>query len=260
LALTFDSKNKMSKIVLNKLPEITISFWITKICATTLGETGGDLLAQTMNLGYLISTIIFFSFFLVAFTIQIYSRKYNPAIFWFVIITTSTAGTTISDFIDRTLGLGYLKGALILACLLIVILIAWKSTEKSLSVNSITSVRSESFYWFAILTSNTLGTAFGDFLADSSSLGFFGGAILIGMLLLLVALAHYFTKISNILLFWLAFILTRPFGATFGDFLTKPIDKGGLNVGTWISSLLLLSIMFILVIKEFRKVKNKQSS
>ncbi|MDI1255264.1 MAG: hypothetical protein PSV16_04105 [Flavobacterium sp.] len=247
----------MSKTVLNKLPEITIAFWITKICATTLGETGGDLLAQTLQLGYLLSSIIFLSLFFLAFFIQICSKKYSPITYWLVIITTSTAGTTISDFMDRTLGLGYAKGSLILISMLICILLVWKATEKSLSVTAIKSVRSESFYWIAILVSNTLGTALGDFLADNSGLGFSGGAILIGTLLLLITLAHFFTKISSILLFWLAFVLTRPFGATFGDFLTKPIDKGGLDFGTSISSLCLCIIMFVLVFKEFKKINHK---
>lgn len=251
-------KIEMSKITLNKLPELTVAFWITKICATTLGETGGDLLAQTLNLGYLVSTLIFFSLFLLAFAIQILSTKYHPFIYWFVIVTTSTAGTTISDFMDRTLGLGYFKGSLILISVLVVVLAVWRVTEKSLSVDAINSKRAESFYWIAILTSNTLGTALGDFLADSSGLGFSGGAILIGSLLLLVTLAHYFTKISGVLLFWIAFVLTRPFGATFGDLMTKPIEKGGFNVGTWISSLFLLLVMLVLVFKESATLKKSR--
>ncbi|WP_309641147.1 hypothetical protein [Flavobacterium sp.] len=250
----------MSKAVLHKLPEITMSFWIMKICATTLGETGGDLLAQTLEVGYLLSSIIFLAFFVLAFFIQIFSKQYNPIIYWLVIITTSTAGTTISDLIDRTLGLGYAVGSSILVFLLILIFAIWKSTEKSISITSIQSVRAESFYWIAILFSNTLGTALGDFLSDSSGLGFAGGALLIGSLLLLIIVAHYFTKISTVILFWLAFVLTRPFGATFGDFLTKPIDKGGLNIGTIISSIILCLALFILVFKEIEKLNIKKSA
>jgi uncharacterized membrane-anchored protein len=248
----------MTKTAFNKLPEITISFWIMKICATTLGETGGDLLAQTMKIGYLFSSIIFLLFFFLAFFIQIYSKQYNPIIYWSVIIATSTAGTTISDFMDRTLGLGYANGSFILVSLLVLVFVVWKSTEKSISVTSIKSMRAESFYWIAILFSNTLGTALGDFLSDNSGLGFAGGAILIGSLLVLIILAHYFTSFSRVMLFWLAFVLTRPFGATFGDFLTKPIDKGGLNIGTTISSIALCLALFVLIFKEIEMLNSKK--
>ena len=250
----------MSQAVLYKLPQITMSFWIMKICATTLGETAGDLLAQTMKVGYVLSSIIFLAFFVLAFSIQIFSKRYHPIIYWLVIIATSTAGTTISDLIDRTLGLGYAVGSSILVFLLILIFALWKSTEKSISITAIQSVRAESFYWIAILFSNTLGTALGDFLSDSSGLGFAGGALLIGSLLLLVIVAHYCTKISTVILFWLAFVLTRPFGATFGDFLTKPIDKGGLNFGTLMSSLILCLALFVLVFIELKKLNMKKSA
>ena len=172
-----------------------------------------------------------------------------------VILATSTAGTTMSDFIDRTLKLGYAMGSLILVSLLIAILVLWRTTEKSLSVTDIKSRRGEVFYWMAILFSNTLGTALGDFLADNSGLGFSGGALLIGSLLALIVLAFYYTKVSHILLFWLAFILTRPFGATFGDLLTKPIAKGGLDFGTAGSSAILFGILLLLVANEFFQQK-----
>ncbi|MEI7906687.1 MAG: hypothetical protein WCI84_04950, partial [Bacteroidota bacterium] len=217
---------------MNKLPQITVVFWITKICATTLGETAGDLLSMTMGIGYAESSIILIGLFLAALSVQLLSKKYHPVIYWSVILATSTAGTTMSDFMDRTLGLGYAAGSLVLVALLVVTLIVWKRTEQSLSVTNIRTLRGEIFYWTAILCSNTLGTALGDYLADSSGLGFSGGAILIGSLLLLLILAHYFTKISTVALFWLAFVLTRPFGATFGDLLTKPLENGGLNFGT----------------------------
>jgi uncharacterized membrane-anchored protein len=235
---------------MNKLPEITIFFWIMKICATTLGETAGDLLSMTMNVGYGISSVILLSFFFATLSIQLLTRKFHPVIYWTVILATSTAGTTISDYMDRTLELGYATGSLILMSFLILTLIIWKITEKSLSVTNIKSIRGEILYWIAILFSNTLGTALGDFLADNSGLGFSGGAILIGSILLLIVLAYYFTKISHEILFWFAFILTRPFGATFGDFLTKTQNQGGLNFGTIGSSLILLGILSVLVIRS----------
>lgn len=243
------------KDIVSKLPQITISFWIMKICATTLGETAGDLLAQTMKIGYAISSLILFGFFFCMLIFQLSAKKYRPLLYWMVILATSTAGTTMSDFIDRTLKLGYAMGSLILVSLLIAILVLWRTTEKSLSVTDIKSRRGEVFYWMAILFSNTLGTALGDFLADNSGLGFSGGALLIGSLLALIVLAFYYTKVSHILLFWLAFILTRPFGATFGDLLTKPIAKGGLDFGTAGSSAILFGILLLLVANEFFQQK-----
>jgi len=245
----------MIKNVSSKLPLITFSFWIMKICATTLGETAGDLLAQTMNVGYGISSAILLSFFFVTLGIQLFTKKYHPVIYWLVILATSTAGTTLSDFMDRTLGWGYATGSFILVTLLPLTLLTWKLAEKSLSVTDIKSRRGEIFYWTAILISNTLGTALGDFLADNSGLGFSGGALLIGGLLLLIILAYYFTKISHIALFWFAFVLTRPFGATFGDLLTKPLAKGGLNFGTIGSSAILFGILVLLVILAIRRQK-----
>ena len=241
---------------MSKLPQITVAFWIMKICATTLGETAGDLLSMTLNVGYAVSSAILLSFFFIILTAQLFSKKYHPIIYWLVILATSTAGTTISDYMDRTLGLGYATGSLILSALLIATLLIWKATEKTLAVTDIKSRRAEIFYWTAILFSNTLGTALGDFLADNSGLGFFGGAILIGSLLLVIVLAYYFTKISRVILFWLAFVLTRPFGATFGDLLTKPPEKGGLNFGTTISSLILFIILAILVVVAVKKNKS----
>ncbi len=244
----------------DKLPAITAGFWIMKICATTLGETAGDLLSMTLKVGYAVSTAILLSFFVVSLIAQLLSKKYNPLIYWLVILATSTAGTTMSDFMDRTLGLGYALGSSILFTSLLMILLIWRLTEKSLSVTNIRSLRGESFYWAAILVSNTLGTALGDFLADDSGLGFSGGALLIGSLLLLLVLAYYFTKLSHILLFWLAFVLTRPFGATFGDLLTKTTEKGGLNLGTMGSSLVLGSILAIMMMVTYIQLnKNPQN-
>ncbi len=249
--------NSNHERVWNKIPELTILFWITKITATTLGETGGDLLAQTLNVGYAASTLIFFAFFLVMVTCQLIAKRYIPVIFWAVIVATSTAGTTMSDYMDRTLGLGYAVGSMILVSILIITLITWRLTEKTLSVTNIRSFRGETFYWIAILFSNTLGTALGDFLADDSGLGFAGSALLITGVLLIVVLAYYHTKISRVVLFWIAFVLTRPFGATFGDLLTKPHEKGGLDYGTRGASLILFGLLIGLIIYETIKLKRQ---
>jgi uncharacterized membrane-anchored protein len=241
----------------NKIPELTLLFWIMKITATTLGETGGDFVAQTMNVGYAISTLLFFGFFIIMLTAQLLAKRYIPPVYWAVIVATSTAGTTMSDYMDRTLDLGYTLGSIILVSLLAVILITWKFMEGSLSVTEVRSRRGEIFYWIAILVSNTLGTALGDFLADDSGLGFAGSAMLISAVLLIVILCYYFTGISRIILFWIAFILTRPFGATFGDLLTKSTEKGGLDYGTKGASLILLAILVILIIYEVIRLRRR---
>lgn len=238
---------------MNKVAAVTLSFWIMKICATTLGETGGDLLSMTLKIGYEHSSIILISIFLITLIIQVSSKKFNPLLYWTVILSTSTAGTTISDFMDRTLHLGYAKGSFILVSCLVTILTVWFISEKSLSVSNIQTPRQELFYWIAILFSNTLGTAFGDFLSDNLSLGFVGGALLVGSLIALTVLAWRYTKINSVILFWIAFVLTRPFGATFGDLLTKPAFKGGLNFGTIGSSIILASILLGLMIYSYKK-------
>ena len=235
-------------LIRNKVPQITLLFWLLKITATTLGETAGDQLSMTFNVGYGASSLILIGFFLVVVTAQLFAKRYIPALYWAVIVATSTAGTTMSDYMDRTLGLGYAAGSAILVSILLVILAVWWWSEKSLSVSHIKTRKGEIFYWSAILFSNTLGTALGDFLADDSGLGFGGSALLIGGILLVIVLAYYFTKISRILLFWIAFVLTRPFGATFGDLLTKTKEKGGLGYGTEGASLILLGILIALVI------------
>jgi uncharacterized membrane-anchored protein len=243
-----------------KLPQITISFWIMKICATTLGETAGDLLSMTLGIGYGTSTAILLSFFIATLLIQLRTTKYYPVIYWAVILATSTAGTTLSDYMDRTLGLGYATGSFILICLLIMTLLVWYKSEKSLSVTNVNSLRAELFYWTAILFSNTLGTALGDYLADDSGLGFSGGALVIGSLLALTVILYYLSKISHVILFWIAFVLTRPFGATCGDVLTKPIEQGGLNFGTILSSMILFTILSILIIITIVKLKTEKQS
>lgn len=232
---------------MKKVAEVTLVFWIMKICATTLGETAGDMLSMTFNIGYGLSSIILIGFFIATLIAQLSVKKYIPVLYWLVIIATSTAGTTMSDFMDRTLGLGYATGASILAIMLVSMLFVWYKSEGSLSVTDIKNFRPEMFYWITILISNTLGTALGDYLADDSGLGFSGGAFLIGSLILITALLHFFTKISNVILFWIAFVLTRPFGATFGDLLTKSTDKGGLDLGTIGSSAVLFGILTLLI-------------
>lgn len=240
---------------MNKLPQITAFFWIMKICATTLGETAGDLLSMTLNIGYAASSVLLITIFLATLTTQLFSKSYNPLLYWTVILSTSTAGTTISDYMDRTLELGYATGSMILLTLLIAMLLFWRFTVKSLSVTNIKSPKVELLYWITILVSNTLGTALGDFLADSSGLGFAGGAFLIASLLTLILLAHYFTNISSVFLFWVAFVLTRPFGATLGDVLTKTHEKGGLGYGTIGSSIVLLSILGVCILFTYLRQK-----
>ena len=235
------------KSTANKVAQVTLAFWIMKICATTLGETGGDLLSMTLNIGYTFSSLLLLGVFVATLVAQLRSEHFHPGLYWAVIVSTSTAGTTMSDFLDRTLGLGYATGSMILVSCLAVVLAAWHFSEGTLSVSNIRTRRVELFYWIAILFSNTLGTALGDYLADDSGLGFMGGAALIGGLIALIAAGYYFTRINRVLLFWIAFVLTRPFGATFGDLLTKPLDKGGLNFGTIGSSAVLATILVAMI-------------
>ena len=233
---------------MNKVAKVTLSFWIMKICATTLGETAGDLVSMTLNIGYAVSSVVLLGLFFVSQVAQLSAKKFHPVLFWLVILTTSTAGTTMSDYMDRTLGLGYARGSLLLIGCLLTTLVAWRFSEKTISVDKVQTTKAEVFYWTAILFSNTLGTALGDFLADTSGLGFLGGAALIGVSIALVAFAARFTRISQVVLFWIAFVLTRPFGATFGDLLTKPASKGGLDLGTVGSSAILATMLVALLI------------
>lgn len=237
------------RITSDKLPRLGAAFWIMKIAATTLGETAGDLLSTTLNVGYAASSLILVSGFLVSVILQIGSEKYHPALYWTVILSTSTAGTTISDYMDRTLGLGYATGAAILTTMLLTVLVAWRAATGTLSVDHVRTRKAEAFYWLAILFSNTLGTALGDFLADDSGLGFVGGALLIGGLLSSTLAANFFTRFSRVALFWIAFVLTRPFGATVGDVLTKSHERGGLDFGTAGSSAILASILVVFVVR-----------
>jgi uncharacterized membrane-anchored protein len=227
----------------SKVPEVTLAFWIIKIAATTLGETGGDAVSMTLNLGYLIGTAIFAVLFLVLVTAQIRAKAFHAPLYWAVIVATTTVGTTLADFADRSLGFGYPGGVSILFVLVLACLGAWWLTEGSVSVSHIASPRVESFYWVTILASNTLGTALGDFLADDGGLGYEGGALVFGAAILLIAILYYTTGLSRTLLFWAAFILTRPLGATLGDLLTKPIQNGGLHLGRILSSLVIAAFI-----------------
>tara|TARA_R110000868_G_scaffold37022_2_gene130988 strand:+ start:18203 stop:18952 length:750 start_codon:yes stop_codon:yes gene_type:complete len=238
---------------LNKVAAITFAFWVMKICATTLGETAGDLLSMTLNVGYAASSLILIGIFLATLVGQLTAKSYHPLLYWSVILSTSTAGTTMSDYIDRSLGMGYVAGSAMLLTLLLAILALWRANVGTLSVANVKSLKVESFYWAAILVSNTLGTALGDFLADSSGLGFAGGALLIATLITLIVLAYFFTSISRTALFWIAFVLTRPLGATVGDLLTKPLENGGLGFGTVGSSAVLLVILIASIVIVSRR-------
>lgn len=232
---------------INKVAKITVLFWLMKIVATTLGETLGDFISMTLNLGYTIGIGITFLFFIMILILQLTRNKYIPSIYWLVIIGTTTLGTEISDFIDRTLHLGYAWGSLLLISCLLFTLFLWNRKYKTLEVYPIFDKHKEIYYWIAILFSNSLGTAFGDFLSDNIGLSYLNGAMVTGIVIVVVVLLHYYTKINHILLFWIAFIFTRPFGATFGDFLTKPISKGGLELGTLQSSIVSITIMALLI-------------
>jgi uncharacterized membrane-anchored protein len=222
--------------VLVKVPEVTLVFWLIKIAATTLGETGGDAVTMSMKLGYLVGTGIFAAIFLIAISAQVRARRFNPTLYWITIVATTTVGTTLADFVDRSLGVGYAGGATILAVLLMTSLVGWYLSLGTISVASVNSPKSEMFYWITILFSQTLGTALGDWTADSAGLGYFGGAVLFLALLALIAAAYFATRISRTLLFWMAFVVTRPLGAVVGDFLDKPLNAGGLDLSRYTAS------------------------
>jgi uncharacterized membrane-anchored protein len=243
---------------ISKVPELTLIFWITKIAATTLGETAGDAVSMSMNLGYLIGTAIFAAIFLVAVFAQIKAPRYNPIIYWITIIATTTVGTTMADFADRSLGIGYLGGSLLLLALLAASLAAWKIVLGSVSVESIRTSKAEMFYWVTIMFSQTLGTALGDWSADTAGLGYAGGAVLFGSLIAVVVALYAWTKISRTVLFWAAFILTRPLGAVVGDFLDKPLNQGGLALSRYTASAVLFALMAICIF-AFPQRSSKQA-
>jgi uncharacterized membrane-anchored protein len=226
-----------------KVPEVTVVFWFIKILATTLGETGGDAVSMSMNLGYAVSSLIFIGIFVAAVIAQISAKAFHPFLYWFVVIATTTTGTTMADFADRSLAIGYPGGASLLLLLLMASLAVWYWSAGSISVNTVATPKIETFYWVAILFSQTLGTALGDWVADSGGLGYEGGALLFAAGLAAIAIAYFFTNISRTPLFWAAFILTRPLGATLGDWLDKPLDDGGLALSRFYATGILAAVI-----------------
>jgi len=239
-------------IQFSKVPEVTLVFWVIKIFCTTLGETGGDAVTMSMNLGYLVGTAIFAAIFIVAVVAQVRAKRFHPFLYWLTIIATTTVGTTMADYADRSLGIGYAGGSLLLLGLLLTSLGVWYWSAGSVSVHTVSSPKVEEFYWVTIMFSQTLGTALGDWTADTAGLGYGGGIVVFGVLLAIVAACYFWTKISRTFLFWAAFILTRPLGAVLGDFLDKPLDHGGLNLSRYSASaaLIVLVIACILIFPQ----------
>jgi uncharacterized membrane-anchored protein len=231
-----------------KVPAVTLAFWAIKVAATTLGETGGDAVSMTLRLGYALSTAIFVAVFLATAAAQIGARRFHPLLYWAAIVATTTAGTTMADYADRSLGIGYVGGSLALAALLALTLGAWRLATGSIAVDRIASPRAEAFYWAAILFSNTLGTALGDFLASQPGVGYEGGALAFAAALAVVAAAYFLTAASRTALFWAAFILTRPLGATVGDLLTKPLADGGLSLSRPGASAAIAAVMLAAIL------------
>jgi len=241
-ALMSDSRNGLSKV-----PEVTLVFWIIKILATTLGETGGDAVTMSMGLGYLVGTAIFAVVFVAAVFVQIRAEKFHPLLYWATIVASTTVGTTLADYADRSLGIGYTGGSSLLLALLLGSLFLWYRTLGSISVDTVGDPKSEMFYWVTIMFSQTLGTALGDWVADTAGLGYVGGIVIFGSLLAVVAALYFWTRISHTALFWAAFVLTRPLGAVVGDFLDKPLAKGGLDLSRYSASLVLLAAILLCV-------------
>lgn len=244
--------NAATEQAISKVPEVTLVFWMIKIAATTLGETGGDAVSMSMDLGYLVATGIFAVLFAAAVALQIAIRRFDPYVYWFAIITTTTVGTTLADYATRSLGIGYFGGSALLLGLLAASLLVWYRVTGTLSVESVNTPRSEMFYWATIMLSQTLGTALGDWSADTAGLGYLGAAAVFGALLMVVAGAYFWTRISHTVLFWAAFVLTRPLGAVVGDFLDKPVAAGGLALSRYSASAVLLAFIVacILLFKQ----------
>lgn len=240
--------NQQIKETLSKVPEVTLLFWIIKIAATTLGETGGDAVSMSMHLGYLVASGIFVVIFLAAVAAQVKADRFHPALYWATIVATTMLGTTLADFADRSLGIGYAGGTTILVTLLLLSLAVWYKTLGTVSVDSIRSPKAEIFYWVTIMFSQTLGTALGDWTADTVGLGYTGGMLIFVGLLALVVLAYYWTRISRTALFWAAFVLTRPLGAVVGDFLDKPIHAGGLALSRYGASAALMAFIVVCIV------------
>ena len=237
-----------TKQILTKVPEVTLIFWIMKIVATTLGETGGDAVSMSMNLGYLVGTAIFAAIFFIAVAAQIKAKRFHPFLYWITIIATTTVGTTLADYADRSLGIGYAGGTTLLFALLMASLAVWYKSLGSVSVYTVSSPKAEMFYWVTIMFSQTLGTALGDWTADTAGLGYVGGAIIFSSLLVAIILAYFWTNISRTMLFWAAFILTRPLGAVVGDFIDKPLSAGGLALSRYSASATLVLLIITCII------------
>lgn len=233
--------------MLSKVPEVTLGFWVIKILATTLGETGGDTVSMSMGLGYLASTGIFAAIFAAAVVVQIHAAKFHPVVYWMTIIATTTVGTTLADFADRSFSIGYAGGSALLLILLLAALALWYRTLGTVAVESVSAPRTEMFYWVTIMFSQTLGTALGDWAADDAGLGYGDSALLFGAMLASIAALHYFTRASRTTLFWAAFILTRPLGAVVGDFLDKPLAEGGLALNRFSATAALLVLIVVLI-------------
>lgn len=242
-----EARELWAAATISKVAQVTVAFWVMKVLATTLGETAGDFISMTLGLGYYAGLAITFAVLMVILFFQIFGTRYHPVLFWTAIMATTTAGTEISDFMDRSLGLGYLVGSLILVAGLATALAIWYYRDRDLNVYPIVSRDVEVMFWLAVLFSNSLGTAFGDFLTDNVGLTFIQGALVTAGVIVVVAALHYLTRLNNVLLFWIAFIFTRPFGATFGDFLTKPIADGGLNLPREYASLITVALLGIVL-------------
>jgi len=232
----------------SKVPEVTLVFWIIKIAATTLGETGGDAVSMSLDLGYLVGTLIFAVIFAIAVAAQISAKRFHPLLYWLTIVATTTVGTTLADFADRSLGIGYAGGSALLLVLLLGALFLWHRTLGSVAIETVATPRAEAFYWTTIMFSQTLGTALGDWTADSAGLGYTGAMIIFGALLLILAGLYFWTRISRTVLFWAAFVSTRPLGAVVGDFLDKPLDHGGLDLSRFTASAALLALMIVCIV------------
>ncbi len=233
---------------LSKVPEVTLGFWIIKIAATTLGETGGDSVTMTLNWGYLTGTAIFLPLLIVLVIAQISAKRFHPLLYWATIAASTTFGTTMADFADRSLGIGYTGGSALLLALLLATLALWYRSEGTISVNTVSTPRVEAFYWAAITFSQTLGTALGDWAADTGGLGYGGGAAAFGAGLVILALLYYTTNISRVVLFWAAFILTRPLGATVGDFLDKPVKDGGMALSRPLATAVIAAFILVCIL------------
>jgi uncharacterized membrane-anchored protein len=246
LAMYHDKQ--LTRDFISKVPAVTLMFWVIKICATTVGETGGDAFSMSLGLGYAISSLIFLAIFFVVLTAQVGSSHYHPLLYWAVVVATTTVGTTMSDYLDRTLGLGYIRSSILLFGGVLVLLFAWRAVMGKIKFENIENRGDELFYWVTILVSNTLGTALGDFVATDTGLGFERGALIFAGLLALVAAAHFFTSVPKSTLFWAAYVLTRPLGATLGDTLTKPHEEGGFDLSRIASSLVISALMFVAIL------------